>query len=103
MARRPLARMSVATCGNSEPAYRCADAGYGSSGLRHFLDRPAVDAGLAAQIIDGDVGVVPGQPGADPETFGQLRNARFGKPGLRRCTAVPVINPAGAALPVPVT
>src|SRR3954447_22115108 len=46
--------------------------------------------------------VVPGQPRPDPETLRQFRDARFGEPGLRRFTAIPQINPAGAGLAVEV-
>src|SRR3954469_23357080 len=70
--------------------------------LRYFLDRLAVDAGLAVQIVDGDVRVVPGQPRPHAETLRQFGDARFGEPGLRRLAAVPEINAAGAGLPVQV-
>src|ERR1700731_1028349 len=68
----------------------------------HFLDRLAVDAGLALQIVDRHVRVVPSEARPDPKALGQFRDARFRKPGLRRFTAVPEIDAAGAMFAVQV-
>src|SRR6187397_1460302 len=48
------------------------------------------------------MGVVPGEARPDPETLGQVSDARFCKPCFRRFTAVPEINAAGAAFTVQV-
>src|ERR1044072_4028161 len=70
--------------------------------LRDLLDRLAVDAGLASQIVDGDMRVVPGEARPHAETLGQFGDARFGEPGLRRLQAVPEIDAAGAVFAVEV-
>jgi len=50
---------------------------------RRHLDRLAVDAGLVLWIVDGDVGVVPGEARPDAETLGQFSDALLGVPGFR--------------------
>src|SRR5436305_10239928 len=52
----------------------------------HDLDRRAVDASLALQIIDGYMRVVPGETRPDAEARGQFRHALLRKPGFCRFT-----------------
>src|SRR5690348_8624270 len=68
--------------------------------LRRDLERHAVDTRFASQIVDGDVRVIPGEPGANAETLRQFGDPRLRKPGLRSGAALPEIDAAGAGLAI---
>src|SRR5690242_20236295 len=52
-----------------------------SSNLRQRL---AVDAGFVLQVVDRHVSVVPGEPRAGAEAFGEFGQLRVGEPGFCR-------------------
>jgi hypothetical protein len=69
---------------------------------RGFFDRDAIDAGLALQIVDGDVRVVPGQAWRGTEAPGQCFHQLRRVPGLSRRAALPQVDAAGAGIAVQV-
>src|SRR5689334_8942366 len=62
----------------------------------------AVDSRLTLQVIDGDVGVVPGEPGSNAKAAGQFNDALLSEPCLGASAALPEVDAPGAAVTVEV-
>src|SRR5262245_25895640 len=68
--------------------------------FRSDRERHAVDTRFPSQIVDSDVRVIPGEPGANTETLRQFGDPGLGKPGFSGGTALPQIDAAGASLSI---
>src|SRR5262249_4094295 len=65
-----------------------------------FRQRFAVNARLAVQIVDRDVGVVPSEPRSDAEAPGQLDYPIFGEPSLGQSAGFPKVDATSACIAV---
>src|SRR5271167_1913966 len=66
----------------------------------HRLNRRTINPSLPSLIIDRHMRIVPSQARLGTEALCQVHHAFLGKPGFRRCPAVPEIDAAGARFSV---